>query len=83
MMPKQFRIATDGMHYRIEMLTHTFWRKREKWVPANTHIITGVCEMVFDGELEAKAALEKLIRCLEVGGWKPVSEPIEVEWHVP
>lgn len=78
-----YRIATDGIKFRIEYQYHTIWRNRKRWSHLKNYT-DGFClyGKTYDTEVEAREALAEVIRLetVAIHGWRPVGDPVEVVW---
>ena len=76
-----YRITTNGDKFRIEVKLLTLFC-REKWYPMKSIVGLGCCQVLFDAEIDARNALERIMKrdAAAIQGWTPVGNPIEVEW---
>ena len=73
----QFRIATNGIEFRVEYQTFTFWRNREVWEPLREPggpMAPGPPMIPFATYEEADAEMKKqqLLQQRYNGTWGPV-----------
>lgn len=79
-----YRITTNGIKFRVEYLTYTFFRRRPVWSPMLVYHPTCTMPEEYDTQAEAERALQEYVReeTAMLHGWTPVTDPVSVEWKV-